>query len=107
MYNTNILVKYAVWCTGEHELFDLKQDPYELHNIYNSEGVKIQLIDRLDAVLSVLQTCSGATCRDPWRVIHPDNENIRTLSDALDKKVITKNYSSNKFMSCICFICFC
>ena len=81
------IVKYAVWCTGEHELFDLKQDPYELQNIYKSEDVKIQLVDRLDAILSVLQTCSGASCRDPWRVIHPDNKNIHTLSDALDHEV--------------------
>ena len=90
-------MKYTVWCTGEHELFDLKQDPYELRNIYNSKETKVEFIDRLDAILSVLQTCSGATCRDPWRVIHPDNKNIRTLSDALDQEV-------NISMKNICFI---
>ncbi|KAI7849320.1 alkaline-phosphatase-like protein [Circinella umbellata] len=98
-------LKYAVWCTGEHELFDLKRDPYELQNIYNSEEVKIQLIDRLDAVLSVLQTCSGASCRDPWRVIHPDNENIRTLSDALDKKydVLYRRFRKITFKECLAY----
>ena len=91
------IVKYAVWCTGEHELFDLKQDPYELQNIYNSKEVNVEFIDRLDAILSVLQTCSGASCRDPWHVIHPDNKTIRTLSDALDQEV-------NIVIKFICFI---
>ncbi|KAK3073601.1 hypothetical protein LTR53_004700 [Teratosphaeriaceae sp. CCFEE 6253] len=25
---------YTVWCSGEHELYDLTADPYEMHNLY-------------------------------------------------------------------------
>ncbi|KAI8882863.1 alkaline phosphatase-like protein [Backusella circina FSU 941] len=75
---------YAAWCTGEHGFYDLKEDPYELRNIYNS--VNIQLVNRLDALLVVLKTCRAETCRDPWRVLHPNDENVKTLADALDRK---------------------
>ncbi|KAI7876523.1 Arylsulphatase [Lichtheimia hyalospora FSU 10163] len=75
--------KYSVWCTGEHELYDLDNDPYELHNLYDSGRVTTQLVDRLDALLSVLKSCRGHTCRDPWRVLHPDNPKVQTLADAL------------------------
>lgn len=72
---------YAVWCTGDHELYDLKEDEYEINDIYNKTDQR--LIDRLDAVLAVLQTCRAHTCRDPWRVLHPTDKSVRTLKDAL------------------------
>lgn len=78
-----VLDKYSVWCTGEHELYDLNNDQYELHNLYDSGRVTTQLVDRLDALLSVLKSCRGHTCRDPWRVLHPDNPKVQTLADAL------------------------
>ncbi|KAK6421642.1 hypothetical protein LTR81_005482 [Elasticomyces elasticus] len=28
---------YTVWCSGEHELYDLKVDPYEMHNLLTPE----------------------------------------------------------------------
>ena len=31
-----------------------------------------RLVDRLDAVLSVLAYCRGATCRNPWKALHPE-----------------------------------
>lgn len=77
------LDKYSVWCTGEHELYDLHEDPYELHNLYDTDLVSIQIVDRLDALLGVLKSCRGHTCRDPWRVLHPDNPKVQTLADAL------------------------
>jgi hypothetical protein len=77
---------YAVWCTGEREFYDLKQDPYELNNLYDSANV--QLVNRLDALLVVLKSCRAETCRDPWRVLHPYDDDIKTLADALDTKVI-------------------
>lgn len=75
---------YAVWCTGEHEFYDLKKDPYEMNNLYNQANV--QLVNRLDALLIVLKSCRAETCRDPWRVLHPTDRSVKTLQDALDEK---------------------
>ncbi|KAI8883715.1 Arylsulphatase, partial [Backusella circina FSU 941] len=75
---------YAVWCTGEHEFYDLKEDPYELNNLY--KYANIQLVNRLDALLVVLKSCRAETCRDPWRVLHPYDDDVKTLANALDKK---------------------
>lgn len=75
---------YAVWCTGEHELYSLKEDPYELHNLY--EGANIQLVNRLDALLVVLKSCRAETCRDPWSILHPNDDSVKTLKDALHEK---------------------
>ncbi|KAG1493387.1 hypothetical protein G6F47_009940 [Rhizopus delemar] len=72
---------YTVWCTGEHELYDLKKDPFEMKNLYNSSDVK--LISRLDALLVVLKSCRAHTCRDPWRTLHPGDTRVQTLKDAL------------------------
>lgn len=75
---------YAVWCTGEHEFYDLKNDPYELKNLYN--GASMQLLNRLDALLLVLKSCRAETCRDPWRILHPHDKSVQTLADALHHK---------------------
>ncbi|KAG0857018.1 hypothetical protein G6F16_004238 [Rhizopus arrhizus] len=72
---------YAVWCTGEHELYDLKTDPFEMNNLYASSDTK--LISRLDALLVVLKSCRAHTCRDPWRTLHPGDARVQTLKDAL------------------------
>jgi hypothetical protein len=72
---------YAVWCTGEHELYDLKTDPFEMKNLYVSSDTK--LISRLDALLVVLKSCRAHTCRDPWRTLHPGDTRVQTLKDAL------------------------
>lgn len=87
--------KYTVWCTGEHELYDIKKDPYATKNIYNDASSR--LVKRLDALLSVLKACRAHTCRDPWRVIHPDDDSVTTLKDALNKKVnSTITFSNNR-----------
>ncbi|KAL0081030.1 secreted arylsulphatase [Phycomyces blakesleeanus] len=75
---------YSVWCTGEHELYNLKDDPYELNNIYGN--THIQLRSRLDALIIVLKACRADNCRDPWRIIHPEDPSIKTLEDALHEK---------------------
>ncbi|KAG9326460.1 hypothetical protein KVV02_001639 [Mortierella alpina] len=96
---------YTVWCTGEHEYYDLVKDPFQIHNIYHQ--TKATVLNRLDALLNVLRTCKGPTCRDPWSVIHPENNNnnnsssqykqtkdekkkakraVHSLKDALDKR---------------------
>ncbi|KAF9578409.1 hypothetical protein BGW38_005794 [Lunasporangiospora selenospora] len=93
---------YTVWCTGEHEYYDLVKDPFQIKNIYHT--TKSSVLNRLDALLNVLRTCKGPTCRDPWAVIHKvENEQeaekeknnklgrhhhrrVRSLNDALSKK---------------------
>lgn len=92
---------YAVWCTGGHELYDMKQDLYQTSNLAVVEAVMhgdscpdqttycqgdvgyIQA--RLDTLLIVLKTCKGETCRNPWKVIHPGGD-VNSLSDAMDPK---------------------
>ncbi|KAF9103479.1 hypothetical protein BGX27_010558 [Mortierella sp. AM989] len=90
---------YTIWCTGEKEYYDLVKDPFQIKNIYKK--TKPAFLNRLDALLNVLRTCKGPTCRDPWSVIHSKkNENknkgtnhhghhengVRSLKDALNKK---------------------
>ncbi|KAJ5108211.1 hypothetical protein N7456_004886 [Penicillium angulare] len=88
---------YSVWCTNEHELYDLSTDPYQLHNLYPSESRNIQdeprilgrslsqAISRLDTLLLILKSCQGNTCIEPWKVLHPEGS-IHTLRDALDEQ---------------------
>ncbi|KAL3494141.1 Six-hairpin glycosidase-like protein [Aspergillus germanicus] len=71
---------YAVWCNNDHELYDLKTDPYQIHNIYSSAPQT--LLSRLDALLLVLKSCAGATCIKPWAELHPDGS-VESLGDAL------------------------
>lgn len=49
LYTRLTIDAYAVWCTGEHELYDLKKDPYEMKNLYNNANTR--LVNRLDALL--------------------------------------------------------
>ncbi|KAL5327615.1 hypothetical protein ACEPPN_005316 [Leptodophora sp. 'Broadleaf-Isolate-01'] len=91
---------YAVWCTNEHELYDLTTDPNQLHNLYPSPSPSLKpspspspplnlpltaLIPRLDALLMVTKSCKGQTCIDPWSVIHPAGD-VKTLGHALARK---------------------
>ncbi|KAG2484799.1 hypothetical protein HYH03_016452 [Edaphochlamys debaryana] len=62
--------KYIVWCQGPRELYDLSTDPYEVENRISEVAARI--LDRVDAVLSALVHCSGAGCRNPYRLLHPD-----------------------------------
>ncbi|KAI2834522.1 hypothetical protein CBS147321_5572 [Aspergillus niger] len=83
---------YSVWCDGDHELYDLSTDPYQMNNIYTQQD-NIHLlsrplssvIDRIDALLLVLKSCKGNTCIQPWRVLHPDGS-VESLKDALHVK---------------------
>lgn len=81
---------YAVWCTGETELYDLVHDPYELGPVArNSSAAARRLTSRLNGLMLLLKTCRGESCRSPWSVLHPggddDDENVvKTLADALD-----------------------
>ncbi|KAI9199281.1 alkaline-phosphatase-like protein [Polychytrium aggregatum] len=74
---------YSTWCTGEHEFYDMRKDPYQLTNAFNQTSP--QLLNRLDALLNVLRTCKGKTCRQPWSAIQPSADPpVRSLTDALN-----------------------
>ncbi|WP_326824495.1 sulfatase family protein [Streptosporangium sp. NBC_01756] len=54
--------KYVEHSTGERELYDLQQDPYELASVHNDPryaATRRALADRL----AILRTCAGAVCR--------------------------------------------
>ncbi|KAF2450826.1 Arylsulphatase [Karstenula rhodostoma CBS 690.94] len=84
---------YTVWCTNEHELYDMTRDPGQLNNlatpskwrtlILNQPISKLQA--RLDALLLVLKTCQASSCTDPWSFIHPEGD-VVNLEDALASK---------------------
>ncbi|GAA6041490.1 hypothetical protein JCM8097_001902 [Rhodosporidiobolus ruineniae] len=77
---------YAVWCTGEREIYDMKTDPDQMHNLalidHAVSSYTARLHARLDALLLVLKNCSGDACRKPWSVIFPDG-GVSSLKDAL------------------------
>jgi N-acetylglucosamine-6-sulfatase len=104
---------YAVWCTNEHELYDMtvsclsrvgatkemqgqrlmfivKDDPYQLTNLYGSDAktgeweVK-KVASRLNGLLLTLKRCKGRTCTRPWEKLHPDGD-VKNLRDALDSR---------------------
>ncbi|KAJ4410039.1 hypothetical protein N0V91_002048 [Didymella pomorum] len=84
---------YAVWCTNEHELYDMTNDPYQLTNLYASNipitsigewSIKA-LSSRLNGLLLTLKRCKGRTCTRPWEKLHPDGR-VRNLRDALDAR---------------------
>jgi arylsulfatase A-like enzyme len=52
---------YVEYKTGEHELYDLRTDPYELHNKY--ETASPDLKQRLEAQLDALKKCASEECR--------------------------------------------
>jgi len=96
---------YAVWCTNEHELYNLTSDPGQLHNLYSGSHRRLssasspfeerlydeqrrgleRVIERLDALLLTTKSCVGVTCRQPWSVLHPRGD-VRSLADALDER---------------------
>ncbi|KAJ4310259.1 hypothetical protein N0V84_011061 [Fusarium piperis] len=87
---------YSAWCSNEHELYNLKTDPGQLHNLFPeghdvTTGVSLlgksvrQVIDRLDALMLVLKSCKGESCIEPWKVLHPDDD-VASLKDALEDR---------------------
>ncbi|OZJ06847.1 hypothetical protein BZG36_00041 [Bifiguratus adelaidae] len=81
---------YSTWCTNEHELYELKTDPYQIKNLYKNSSKS--LIDRLDALLLVAKDCQQDYCREPWTALHPNGE-VTNLKEALDSKY-DKYYAS-------------
>ncbi|KAG9761368.1 Arylsulphatase, partial [Aureobasidium melanogenum] len=84
---------YQVWCTDEHELYDMKNDPGQMTNLLEDGaqadavfGHSIEkVVQRLDALLMVQKSCKGETCREPWRSLHPDGS-VQSLRDAMAER---------------------
>ncbi|KAJ2987043.1 hypothetical protein NUW58_g4725 [Xylaria curta] len=85
---------YSVWCNNEHELYDMTADPGQMHNLLApspsvSNGTLVaglpieKVVARLDALLFVLKSCRGLSCREPWKQLHPAGD-VNSLADALD-----------------------
>lgn len=85
---------YSRWCTGDTELYDSQNDPYELTNLAGSADPDVQRVaSRLNALLMVMKSCEAETCRDPWSVIQPpqkpsasggSSRAVNNLKDSLD-----------------------
>jgi N-acetylglucosamine-6-sulfatase len=56
---------YNQWNNGDEELYNLDEDPYELHNLIHDGTASSydDIRDQLAAKLAQLKTCSGASCR--------------------------------------------
>ncbi|KAK4052700.1 hypothetical protein OIV83_001987 [Microbotryomycetes sp. JL201] len=88
-----INLAYAVWCTGERELYDMSTDPDQMHNLLVGETSKtvftadeVKAIEtRLDGLLLRLKDCIGEECRQPWKSIFPSDQ-VSSLKQAVDIK---------------------
>lgn len=47
------------------------------------DDVPQRVMDRIDGIMSALAHCKGATCRNPYSILHPGGE-VFTFSDAMD-----------------------
>jgi N-acetylglucosamine-6-sulfatase len=52
---------YVQYKTGEHELYDLRKDPYELHNEYATAPPDLK--QKLEKQLDALRKCKAQQCR--------------------------------------------
>lgn len=89
---------YAVWCTNEKELYDVDEDPGQMRNLLDEKhsllaekfsacGRDLEaVVDRLNALMVVLKSCRGDSCRNPWASLHPDEQGVDTLASALDTR---------------------
>ena len=54
--------KYIEWSYGAKELYDLRKDPYEMHNVVNDPAYA-QIKARMVADLAKLNKCAGKSCQ--------------------------------------------
>ncbi|KAH8678465.1 arylsulfatase precursor [Xylariales sp. PMI_506] len=98
---------YMVWCTNEHELYDMTNDPVQMINLYgrsaNISGWDAdQLTARVDALLLTLKTCKGRVCTHPWETLHPQGD-VHDLRDAMNStydEFYTQQQSKVTFSAC-------
>lgn len=90
---------YSVWCTNEHELYDMEKDHYQMQNLlprtYDIQNVPDnqemlgrplnEVVTRLDALMMVLKSCVGSECTHPWNYLHPMGD-VNNLREALDHR---------------------
>lgn len=108
-------LSYTVWCTNEHELYDMSADSQQMDNLLgtsaSSQNIKVgsktypvpQVHGRVDALVQVLRTCNGTVCVHPWQKLHPDG-NVSTLVDAMDStydNFYTQKQVKMKFDKCL------
>jgi N-acetylglucosamine-6-sulfatase len=62
---------YVEYANGERELYNVKEDPAQLRNVFNKADP--ELIRRLSAWLSEMKLCSGALCREREEIM-PDRK---------------------------------
>ncbi|ANE48996.1 hypothetical protein SY83_17240 [Paenibacillus swuensis] len=63
-------LNYVSYDTGEHELYDLKADPYQLNNSYNALTTADPVLKRkLDTWINNLKNASGQALRDAEETI--------------------------------------
>jgi arylsulfatase A-like enzyme len=60
---------YVQWATGEEELYDLVEDPYQLDSIHSSRP---EVIAELSPFVAALEWCAGAGCAAAARQAEPD-----------------------------------
>lgn len=69
----------------------LQSDPDQMHNLatylstLHSSSPIARLHTRLDALLLVLKTCAGESCRLPWKALFTDGK-VKNLKDAMKKE---------------------
>lgn len=99
IYSDQCSIYYSVWCTNEHELYDMTVDGYQMNNLLadiqdigeasqdrNVCGWPLrQIVTRLDALMMVLKSCEGDECTHPWLQLHPQGK-VKTLQHALDSR---------------------
>jgi N-acetylglucosamine-6-sulfatase len=94
----NYSLYYSVWCTNEHELYDMEADEYQTSNLmsatYDITSLPTdqvagwpmnKIVPRLDALMMVLKTCGGIECISPWLQLHPQGD-VDTLEDAMSPR---------------------
>ncbi|KAI4598774.1 hypothetical protein KJ359_002666 [Pestalotiopsis sp. 9143b] len=79
---------FAVWCTMDHELYNMKADPFQMTNLYGTNGTIAgwgitSLTARLNGLLLTLKACKGKVCTRPWNTLHPQGD-VQNLRDAMN-----------------------
>ncbi|KAI0151026.1 arylsulfatase precursor [Pestalotiopsis sp. NC0098] len=79
---------FAVWCTMDHELYDMKADPFQMKSLYGTNGTIAgwgitSLTARLNGLLLTLKACKGTVCTRPWNTLHPQGD-VQNLRDAMN-----------------------
>jgi hypothetical protein len=96
---SSIILRYrSDYCHCLRLLTHAQDDPYQTVNlaadVSQHESYRIanrplpQIFQRTNALMMVLKSCSGDSCRNPWAQLHP-NGDVHSLADALDKSYDT------------------